>query len=667
MEQSTNSPWRTPATEYSKPQYGLQHTVSMVNLHEEAGWYATRGPASPTASSASSTSRTTTPTTTNNNPWSNMVASPGSNSTQSNQSAGSSPRDSPNHTPQYPSRSTTPVAPQPIRPYNAVAGFAPLSPALSPSGDSFKGFEYPGPQTSAFPGSPNPYRQPAAPLTPLVNGFINTSVLSSQGQSLSGWFYELCRKQGWDAGLVRKIWQWTLSNPKVAILLFVCDDVASWRQAAFFDLRDESLPFPEDRLQGIVADAHKLVAEQWRATSKELPLTGGHVDYAVRETVPLQHVRLIRTSRNSEKSVDRVRVLGGSSDDRVLVRKRFITTRPSQKAAVLEQIKKFQQYEHNNIAKIFCSYAQPNHVGIITEKAQYSLDDYLALPGNDSSRSKLLVDWMYDLASALDYLHSQSTCHRSIRPRKILIDGSRIFYAAFDIGHNSGSFSPTLATSQRLDQLQTHFQDQAYIYAAPEAIVSRGKRMADVFSLGCVLLSMMTVAQNQSLSSFTQYRAGSTQDASFHAHLDRVGSWRNRLHAASTSSLRNGNIGSGRRLRQLKAEAEWLSIIEKMLLPRPKERIKMSFVLASVSSGKVTATRRRSLDGGGYSGQVAASLDENDTTTTTTTPTTTTTTLIDLEPERVATVSENTRKPELSVFDGYFQKQSRRLEPAGGW
>ena len=25
------------------------------------------------------------------------------------------------------------------------------------------------------------------------------------------------------------------------------------------------------------------------------------------------------------------------------------------------------------------------------------------------------------------------------------------------------------------------------------------------------------------------------------------------------------------------------------------------------------------------------------------------------------------QRPELSVFDGYFQQQSRRLEPAGGW
>jgi serine/threonine protein kinase len=529
-----------------------------------------------------------------------------------------------------------------------------MSPPPPSSGDSYRNPEYP-----TSPVSPNPYRQPPPPLTPLVNGFINTSILSSQGQSLSGWFYELCRKQTWEAGLVKKIWQWTLSNPRLAILLFVCDDVASWRQAAFFDLRDESLPFPEDRLQGIVANARKVVEEQWRATSKELPLNGTHIEFTARETVPLRHLGLIRQSRNSEKSVDKVR-LQGNNDDRVLVRKRFVTTRPSQKAAVLEQINKFKQYEHKNIAKLLSSYAQPSHVGIVTEKAQYSLDDYLALPVNSVARSKQLMDWMYDLASALEYLHTQSICHRSIRPRKILIDGSRILLAPFDIGQTVDTFSSTMATSQRMDQLQTYLQDQAYIYAAPEAITSRGKRMADVFSLGCVFLSMTTVAAGQSLPMFTQYRAGSTQDASFHSHLDRVASWRNRLHAATTPGLRNGFTGSGRRLvSQMKAESEWLSIIEKMIQPRPKERIKMSFIMASIGGGvkAVGGARRRSLDGGGYSGQAAASLGVNSGNTT----------LIDLGSHSIPTIPEKPRKPELSVFDGYFRSQSRRIEPAGGW
>ena len=78
----------------------------------------------------------------------------------------------------------------------------------------------------------------------------------------------------------------------------------------------------------------------------------------------------------------------------------------------------------------------------------------------------------------------------------------------------------------------------------------------------------------------------------------------------------------------------------------------MRFVLASLNSGKATGGRRRSLDGGGYSGQAAASLGVNGPTTAT---------LVDISEHHAP------RKPELSVFDGYFQTQTRRLEPAGGW
>ncbi|KAF2010402.1 kinase-like protein [Aaosphaeria arxii CBS 175.79] len=671
MQQTSHVPWRLSSaqgSEYPKQQFSLSHTMSMVNLHEEPTWYANRGPSSPTASSVSSTtSRSITPTT-SNNPWSNLMASPGStNSVSSVNSASSSPRDSPNRTPQYTSRSTTPtpIAPQPLRPINPAAGFIPMSPTTSSSaGDSFRG-DFPGSPVSNFPGSPNPYRQTgtvfqqsAPAFQPLVNGFINTSVLS-QGQSLSGWFYETSRRQGWDPALVKKVWQWTLSNPRLALLLVVCDDISSWRQAAFFDLRDESLPFPEDRLQGIVTNPQKVVEEQWRATSKELPLKGGHVDFTNRETVPLKHVSLVRTSRSSDKSTDLVRVLG-EDGDRVLVRKRFVLTRPSQKIALLKQISDYKQFDHKNIGKLLCSYAQPSHIGVLTVQSQYSLDDYLSVPQGDPNRSKLLVDWMHDLSGALEYLHTQQVpvYHRNIRPRKILIDGSRIYLAPFGIGSNGETFSPTAINRQRLDQLNSYFQDQAFVYAAPEAIVSHGKRPADVFSLGCVFLSMMTVALNQSLSIFTQYRAGSSQDASFHAHLDRVGSWRNRLFATVTSGLRSGLLGQGRKVRQLKAESNWLQIIEKMITAKPKERIKMAelvSILAQLGDGKVVGGRRRSLDGGGVSGQMAASLRNGNVSSNLNG-------MNGTHGTNGTSGSSPDRKPELSVFDGYFQQQQRRYD-----
>jgi serine/threonine protein kinase len=250
---------------------------------------------------------------------------------------------------------------------------------------------------------------------------------------------------------------------------------------------------------------------------------------------------------------------------------------------------------------------------------------------------------------------AQAICHRNIRPRKILIDGQRIYLAPFGIGSSSDSFSPTVKSPQRLDQVQSYFQDQSYIYAAPESIISRGKRPADVFSLGCVFLSMMTVIQNQPLALFTQYRAGSSQDASFHAHLDRVGSWRNRLLATVNSGLRNGLVGPGRKQRQLKLEADWLQIIPKMIVLEQKDRFKMRAVLAKLGDVSSNGSRRRSLDEGGFSGKVAAALGVvnsnganggmiNDHSTST-----------------IANLAER-KKPELSVFDGYFQQQDRRYD-----
>jgi serine/threonine protein kinase len=505
----------------------------------------------------------------------------------------------------------------------------------------------------------------------LVNGFINSAFLS-QGQSLSGWFYEMSRRQGWEPTLLKKVWRWTLSNPRIALLLVVCDDVASWRQAAFFDLRDENLPFHEERLQGIVADASRVVNEQWRATARELPLNGSHVDLAARETVPLQHLAHMRTSSSPEKSADQVRMLG-NSDDRILVRKRFVITRPSQKAALLKQVQDFKQYDHKNIAKLLCSYSQPSHVGIITAKAQYTLDDFLASSERDENRSKLLLGWMRDLSQALEYIHSQSTnvdgrmqsiCHRNIRPRKILIDGSRIYLAPFGIGNSSdlpNLLSHSMKRPHRFDLVQSYYQDQAYIYAAPEAITSRGKRPADVFSLGCVFLSMMTVIQNQPLSLFTHYRAGSSPDTSFHAHLDRVGTWRNRLLATVNSELRNGLIGPGRKQRQLKLEADWLQIIAKMIVFESKDRLKMRGIVTVLSKlGDVSTNggRRRSLDEGGFSGKVANSLGVVNGNS---------------PPSAVhnstgphMSIAEK-KKPELSVFDGYFEQQERRYEHGSAW
>jgi len=464
-----------------------------------------------------------------------------------------------------------------------------MSPCPSSNGEMIRANDFPGSPVPSFPGTPapNPYRtSEATTIPPLTKAFVTPALLTQYGR----WYPELLRRQGWERSSAQRAYTWALSNPRTALLLLLCEDIASWPKAVIFGLEDEKMPYLEADLQGIAANPKKAVEMQWRVTAKELPQNGLHAEFQARETVPLQQINVIRSS-GSEKSVDRVRLLG-EQDERVLVRKRFIYSRPSQKQAILNQIQEFKKLEHKNIARLACSYSQGNVIGIVTSSAQYSLDDYLQLP-LDPNRPKLLLDWINDLCQAMDYLHSMQMSHRSVRPRKILVEGSRVFFASFGISCDGETASPP----KRMDQ--SYFSDQSYIYAAPEVITPRGKKVsrpADVFSLGCIFLAMMTVVKGQSLSTFHAYRASSTHDASFHANLDRVSNWRMRLQAISGPVVA---AQPQRREQAMKIETSALEYIETMIRADPSKRIKMRRLAAWWSEAKSGAglVRRRSLDG----------------------------------------------------------------------
>ncbi|KAF2503088.1 kinase-like protein [Lophium mytilinum] len=609
MQHSSNSPWRLPPN--SAPQkhaFSLQHTVSMVNLHEEPGWQFPRSPPSPSASTTSSTtSRSSTPTN-SNNPYTNMA-----NTSTLSLSNRTSPNGSPqSRTPQYTSRSATPVAPQPVRPIVMSTSFnTPTSPAAPSAGESLRGNDFPLSPAPNYPHSPtpNPYRSNGAIAPPpLPTAFVTPTLLTQYGRM----YPDLLRRQGWERSTAQRTYTWALSNPRTALLFFLCDDVDSWRKAVIYCLEDEKMPFSEDDLQGIAANPKKAIEIQWRVTAKELPQNGGHVEFQARETVPLQPLNMLRST--PEKNVDKVAWLG-DSDDRILVRKRFIYTRPSQKSSILTQIADFKRLDHRNISRVVCSYAQGNVIGIVTNSAQYSLDDYLQFP-LDAHRAKQLLDWTNDLCQAVDYLHAQQISHRGLRPRKILIDGSRVYLAAFGISstsshHDEGSphARDPLSTSppshsKRSDP--SYFTDQSYLYAAPESITPRAKkpgRPADVFALGCIFLAIMTVLKSQSLTSFSAYRAGGTHDASFHANADRVANWRMRLQTMGGG----GWAGAQRERREqaLKLELGVLGCIEAMVREDPGKRVKMRKLapyMARLSEVKSAGGRRRSFDGLGVNG-----------------------------------------------------------------
>lgn len=138
-------------------------------------------------------------------------------------------------------------------------------------------------------------------------------------------------------------------------------------------------------------------------------------------------------------------------------------------------------------------------------------------------RLEFLASTLSCLTSAVAYIHEQTTKHMDIKPQNILVRAIspahlwRIYLADFGL---SRSFST-------LDHSQTDGPtSRTPRYCAPEvySYEQRG-RSADIFSLGCVFLEILTVYTGNSLQDFSDKRRGDGDNESFHANLENVFTW----------------------------------------------------------------------------------------------------------------------------------------------
>jgi len=388
----------------------------------------------------------------------------------------------------------------------------------------------------------------------------------------------------WDRSATERAYGWAIANQKTALLFYLCDDLAAWRKASFFGLQDRSLPYTERDLEGIAQDPRRIVELQWKVMIKDLPRSKQHVDFTVRDFVPLQHVEPIDMADSQTKGLDKVRWLD-DLDGRVYARKWFVYSSVQERANILRQLQNFKTLEHLNIAQITVSYSQKSMVGIVMPLAHSTLESHLRFPSSQI-RIEQLLTWMQDLAHGLAYIHSHEMVHKDVRPGKILIDGSRIFFSVFGILGNGGSQSP------RSNELKSSATER-YIFTAPETITRRKtSRSSDVFALGCVFACMMTVIKGQTLHDFQNYRTSGNQDPSFHGNMEYVFAWIKHLRTLNASTAMQ------RREKALLVENRMLSLVESMINPDPPKRIKIRRLITELASWSElrTVSRRRSLD-----------------------------------------------------------------------
>ncbi|KAH0565672.1 hypothetical protein GP486_000928 [Trichoglossum hirsutum] len=225
--------------------------------------------------------------------------------------------------------------------------------------------------------------------------------------------------------------------------------------------------------------------------------------------------------RGAHGIIDAVRE---KSTGNLYARKR-IRMRNGTKETPLSEIQVMERLKHPHMIALISSFIQgPVMELLISPVADEDLDKFLRRISIERDGRKLnqmrlnLGKWIGCLANGLAYLHDTSFVrHKDIKPMNILVHGNNVLFADFGIsklfvdGQNLTTEGPERGT---------------IMYCAPEVFDYKPRNTsADIFSLGCVFLEMLTCLSEVPLDEFHQYMIGESQERSFHSNIGFVMSW----------------------------------------------------------------------------------------------------------------------------------------------
>ncbi|XP_041349049.1 serine/threonine-protein kinase Nek6-like [Gigantopelta aegis] len=150
----------------------------------------------------------------------------------------------------------------------------------------------------------------------------------------------------------------------------------------------------------------------------------------------------------------------------------------SEKRKALEEAEIMKELQHNHVVQIFSSYIQEGQLCIITEYceggdlAQFLEDSQEVLP------EELIVCWVWQMASALEHMHSKDILHRDLKPQNI--------YLTKNADIKLGDLGIARVMDQGTDLLSTMAGTPCYM--SPEIFSMKGyNSKTDIWSFGCVV------------------------------------------------------------------------------------------------------------------------------------------------------------------------------------
>ncbi|KAF7546998.1 hypothetical protein G7Z17_g8018 [Cylindrodendrum hubeiense] len=163
-------------------------------------------------------------------------------------------------------------------------------------------------------------------------------------------------------------------------------------------------------------------------------------------------------------------------------------------------------------------YSDPRHFGLIMEPVgDYNLAEYYYKAKGDLDKISLMRSFFGCLVDALQYLHGARIRHRDIKPQNIIVKGERVLLTDFGIAYHWENLKRGTTTAD---------SGKTLAYAAPEVVrVEARNESADIWSLGCVFLEMVTVLKRESVETMRESFHERSDSYCFHANRDGISTW----------------------------------------------------------------------------------------------------------------------------------------------
>lgn len=352
-------------------------------------------------------------------------------------------------------------------------------------------------------------------------------------------------------------------------------------------------------------------------------MKGEHVFYQDIEPVPLDVVERKQGLAAHNHSVDKV-VLPNFPGKSFCRRRIPLGSGPGCLADedFIYEINSIKNVQNEHLVSYFASYVHQGYGYVLfTPVSEYGLKSFLATTPatfknlEKQTRRRLVLNWIHCLVDTLTFLHNRGLSHGNIKPSTVFFTAeNHIFFSDF--------------TRLNADLLagaadKASFDKESYDYAAPEQwfrptsgpaspmhrkatlttlssspenttfSISRGgsehsstspvammhaptphlsPQAADIFSLGCVVLELLSFLMKKPTRTFATHRAakhktpgrgGAVLDSSFHKNLGQVESWMTQM-AREAAKKKDDPAFRG--------IAPMLHVVERMLALHPSER-----------------------------------------------------------------------------------------------